>query len=127
MKTTEKVSIQIPIKAEFVSIVRLTASGIAHRSGFDIDAIEDIKIALSEVLAKVIEKNISSDMVGIDFYIIEKGLSIEIKAPNDNLSALFSDPENKLALSIISSLMDSIKIEEKKIVITIDKNVGEAV
>ena len=78
MKTTDTVSIQIPIKPEFVSIARLTASGVAHRSGFDIDTIEDIKVALSEVLAKIIEKRTSSGRVSMDFLCTEQGLSINI-------------------------------------------------
>jgi len=39
----------IPLKAEYVSIARLTVSGVANRAGFDYEAIEDVKVALSEV------------------------------------------------------------------------------
>lgn len=127
MKTTDTVSIQIPIKPEFVSIARLTASGVAHRSGFDIDTIEDIKVALSEVLAKIIEKRTSSGRVSMDFLCTEQGLSINIKLLNDSLPALFSDEEDKLALSIISSLMDSFQIEADNAEITMVKNFGKAV
>ena len=127
MKSTDTVSIQIPIKAEFVSIARLTASGIANRSGFDIDTIEDIKVALSEVLAKIIEKHTSSDRVSMDFSSTEQGLSITVKILNNNLPELFSDDEDKLALSIISSLMDDIKVEGDNLAITMVKNIGKAV
>jgi anti-sigma regulatory factor (Ser/Thr protein kinase) len=39
----------IPLRAEYVSIARLTVSGVANRAGFDFDTIEDIKVSLSEV------------------------------------------------------------------------------
>jgi len=42
------------MRAEYVSIARLTAAGVANRVGFDIDAIEDIKVSLSEVCNRII-------------------------------------------------------------------------
>ena len=47
----------LPLKAEFVSVARLTGSGIANRAGFDFDAIEDIKVVLSEVCNSLINDN----------------------------------------------------------------------
>ena len=44
---SEKIELRLPFKAEYVSVARLTASGIASRIGFDIEAIEDIKVAIA--------------------------------------------------------------------------------
>ncbi len=84
-------------------------------------------MALSEVLAKIIEKHTSSDRVSMDFSSTEQGLSITVKILNNNLPELFSDDEDKLALSIISSLMDDIKVEADNLAITMVKNIGKAV
>ena len=48
------VVLAIPMRAEFVSIARLTAAGVANRLGFDIETIEDIKVSLSEVCNRII-------------------------------------------------------------------------
>jgi anti-sigma regulatory factor (Ser/Thr protein kinase) len=48
------VELVIPLRAEFVSIARLTLSGVANRAGFDFDTIEDVKVALSEVCNRLI-------------------------------------------------------------------------
>ena len=128
MKSSDSIHLQIPIKAEFVSIARLTASGIANRIGFDIDTIEDIKVAISEVLGKIIEKNASAGSMNMEFVCSEKSLSITVKVMNRDLSDLFSDNKDKIALSIISSLMDEIKLEKQEYtVITMVKNLGKAV
>jgi len=76
MKPLDTVSVLIPPKAEYVSIARLTASGIASRMGFDIDEIEDIKVSISEVINRMIDKGIPSDGINIDFHLFSdyKGL-----------------------------------------------------
>lgn len=128
MKALDTVSVLIPIKAEYVSIARLTASGIAHRAGFDIDTIEDIKVAISEVLGKIIEKCSSSDRVNIDFTSVDDGILITVYIPNRDLPELFSDEVDKFALAIICSLMDEMKIEKQdNLVITMVKKLGKAV
>ena len=48
------VILAIPMRAEYVSIARLTAAGVANRLGFDIETIEDIKVSLSEVCNRII-------------------------------------------------------------------------
>lgn len=56
MNDPNTISLNLPAKAEYVSVARLTASGISSSMGFDFDAIEDIKVSISEVLGKIIEK-----------------------------------------------------------------------
>jgi len=48
------IELNIPMRAEYVSIARLTAAGVANRLDLDIDAIEDIKVSLSEVCNRII-------------------------------------------------------------------------
>lgn len=79
---TAIIELKIPVRAEYVSIARLTAAGVANRAGFDIEAIEDIKVALSEVCNRII--NIFNRFSGeyrseclIRFILEEDGLTIE--------------------------------------------------
>ena len=51
----DSIEIALPMKAQYVSVARLAASGIAARIGFDIDAIEDIKVSIAEVCNKLIK------------------------------------------------------------------------
>ena len=128
MSTMDTISMLIPLKAEYVSIARLTVSGIASRMGFDIDTIEDIKVALSEILGKFIEKKSSAGRVNVDFQCLEDGISIKFTNLDQNIPELFDNDTDKFALAIISSLMDEIEIEKQgDNSITMVKKLGKAV
>jgi len=113
MSAMDTISMLIPLKAEYVSIARLTVSGIASRMGFDIDTIEDIKVALSEILGKFIEKMSGAGRINVDFLCLEDGISIKFKIPDQSIPELFDNDTDKFALAIISSLMDEIEIEKQ--------------
>ena len=46
--TCETIKMELTTNPDFVSIIRLTLSGIANKIGFSLDDIEDIKVAVSE-------------------------------------------------------------------------------
>ena len=111
------VVLTIPMRAEYVSIARLTAAGVANRLGFDIETIEDIKVSLSEVCNRIISTQdkfaegynaeckikfiLSRDSLGIDFYVDNMGM-LEYFAPDgasshaDICAAGFSIDNDKL-------------------------------
>ena len=95
----ETIKMEISANPDFVSIIRLTTSGIANKIGFSIDDIEDMKVAVSEACTNAI-KHSDDKSVSITYTILENGLDIEIK-------------ENGLGLFIIQTLMDDVKIESK--------------
>lgn len=128
MSALDTVSVVVPLKPEFVSIVRLAASGIASSIGFDFDTIEDIKVAISEVLSKIIEKRISAGHIHIDFEYINDGIAMIFKIFDQNIPNLFDDVDDNFALAIINSLMDEVDFNTKDhIVITMTKKLGKAV
>jgi len=53
--TGETIRLTVPASLEFVRIVRLTASGVASRLGFDVEEIEDLRVAVDELASIVIE------------------------------------------------------------------------
>jgi serine/threonine-protein kinase RsbW len=46
--------LSIPGKPEYVGTVRLAVSHVANQAGFDIEAVEDIKVAVSEACSNVV-------------------------------------------------------------------------
>ena len=44
MKEFDYIEIRVPAKPQFVSVIRLTVSGLASRVGFNYDDIEDLKL-----------------------------------------------------------------------------------
>ena len=51
----QDVVIQIPCDATFIRVVRLATSGTATLAGFDVDTIDDLRIAVDEMAATLIE------------------------------------------------------------------------
>lgn len=59
------IEMRIPANSEYVGVIRLTLSGIANRMGFSYDDIEDLKIAVSEVVNNAVQyiyKKVKKDL-----------------------------------------------------------------
>ncbi len=110
MKPLDTVSVLVPSKPEYVSVVRLTASGIASRMGFDIDDIEDIKVSISEVINRMIDKRISFEGIKIDFHLYSDRIRIDFRLSGSSPRDIFESEEGNFALEIIRSLMDEVNL-----------------
>lgn len=113
----KSISIEISSNPDFVSIIRLTVSGIANKMGFSVEEIDDIKVSLSEALTNVI-KHSNEEKMTILFNLFENKLEITVKdngkgydyksLKNPNANDL---KENGMGIFIIKSLMDEVLIK----------------
>lgn len=113
----EVMNISMSANPEFVSVLRLTVSGIASRIGFSVDEIEDIKVSLSEACTNSI-KHSKEETFQVKFYIYEDRLSIEVKDDGigydlDSIPTpdLKNPKTSGLGLFIIKTLMDEVEIK----------------
>ncbi|MBM7615600.1 ATP-binding protein [Alkaliphilus hydrothermalis] len=118
---SDQIQLSIPNKPEYVSVARLTVTAIANRMGFDIEGIEDIKVAIAEACTNAIThgKN-ENDNFSVNFIMDEEKLTItvcdhgmgcivnNIKKPDFN--HLNQEKEGGLGIFIIRSLMDDVQI-----------------
>lgn len=101
----------VPFKAEFVSIVRLTASGVANRVGFDIETIEDIKVAIAEVCNKFISTGSEiTSKFSIKFHVYVDKLVVTFDCKDKALKCIFDEEIDGLGLAIINALMDDVEL-----------------
>jgi len=124
----DEIIMQLPKKADYVSLVRLTASGIASRAGFDIDTIEDIKVAISEVCNKIISYGPEhcNDHYKITFRLFPNEFKVLFNVPDQLARTMFEGEEGDFARLIISSLMDEFTVKcDDSCVITMGKNLGD--
>lgn len=112
MKTnSDRVELLLPFKEEFVSIARLTASGVSSRMGFDIEAIEDIKVAVSEVCSKIVSRGSEiSSSYRIAFTALDEKLTIIFDCEDKSLKCIFDGEDEELGVSIINALMDEVEL-----------------
>lgn len=121
----ECIELILPFKAEYVSVARLTVSGIASRLGFDIEAIEDIKVAVSEVCNKLVHRGSESAFqYKILFNIGVAFLNIIYSCEDKSLKCLFDSEIDEMAIPIINALMDSVELcSEDCHILSMSKNV----
>ena len=130
MKAFDYVEMRVPAKPQYVSVMRLTVSGLAARMGFSYDDIEDLKIATGEAITNVVHHAYKDGdgevMVGcalfkdkLEIMVSDYGNSFnfeEIKAKigpykeNENVSML---REGGLGLYLMDTLMDEVKLNNE--------------
>src|SRR5215471_9598837 len=74
------VRLSVPAALEYVRIIRLTGSGVASRLGFDVEEIENLRVAIDELASMAIEAA-DGGMLDITFQSSENELRIEGCAP----------------------------------------------
>ena len=55
---TDIVELTIPVKADLVVLARLTAATVASRADFDVEEIEDLRLAVDELCISVIQDSL---------------------------------------------------------------------
>ena len=112
----EHIKISLPGKPEYVSIARLTASVIANQMGFNIDDVEDIKVAVGEACNNAVLHGKSHEQVfEVQFEVQDSRIVIEVR---DNGNGFDLDEyqapepgelkENGLGIFIMKTLMDEV-------------------
>ncbi len=134
------VEMKIPAKPEFVGIVRLTVSGIANRLGFHFEAIEDLKIAISEAITNTVQHAYRKDHEGevlvnfsmyedrLETVVADCGESFDITKKNTVMNT--ANPkemirnlrEGGFGLHLIEALMDKVDIQnDSGVIVTMTK------
>jgi serine/threonine-protein kinase RsbW len=78
------VRLAIPAEARHLRLARLTAAGIAGDAGFSLEAIEDLRVAVDEVCAILIEGAPDDAEVELTYRTSGDGIVIEGTCPNGN-------------------------------------------
>lgn len=118
------ISLTLPNATEYVSVARLTLSGIANRMGFNYEDIEDLKVAISEACTNALKHG--SDIPDCKTYIInytidnkslmidvcDRGKGFDVKGVR--IPDLEHPRGNGLGLYIIKTLMDEVEVISKE-------------
>ena len=112
----------VPGLPEYVRTVRMTAASIASGAGFDIEAIEDIKVAISEACNNTVVHTSEANIIEytVEFEHSEEKLTITVSDAGVGFDTeSYEEPEpgelrsGGLGLFIIKALMDEVDIESK--------------
>lgn len=127
-KSCDVIQIRLPQKADYMSFIRLSVSGIASKMGFDIDTIEDIKVAVSEVCNRIISLCCGTGEADyeISFHLFDSDFRAVFRTDCQPDVDLFEGESGEFARAIISTLMDEFDITyDQGCVITMGKKLGD--
>lgn len=121
----DNVTLILTAKGEYVSTARLTASSVANRIGFNIDEVEDIKVAVSEVCNIILSNSVNeTNQFRISFNIRDNSLEVAFSGDKEPID--FSESiKNEYALYIMKAIMDSVELSEDKQSIVMTKKIGD--
>lgn len=116
----------VPGKPEYVGAVRLAISSVANNAGFDIEAIEDIKVAVSEACTNIVQHGKAGAERGeqieykVDCEICDDRLCISVEDDGEGYDTsnykepdLPSEEAGGLGIFIIRALMDEVEVESE--------------
>jgi serine/threonine-protein kinase RsbW len=90
-RLAEVVRLSVPGSLEYVRVVRLTAAAVAARVGFDIEEIEDLRVAVDELASVVIEAGDGAEITFMfsnrdDTFVMEGSAAVTASPSIDDLS-----------------------------------------
>ena len=108
----KEIELATPLVPALVSVVRLTVSGIASAIGFNIETIEDIKVAVSEVCNKlIINAQKSEDKFIIRFKVTTQKFIITFLSQQNNAMQInVFDEQDEFGIAIVNALVDEVTI-----------------
>jgi len=104
------VHLVIPATSRYLRLARLTAAGLAGDLGYPVDAIEDLRIAVDELCAAIIEETPATAELELVYHETEDGLVVEgtCRALTTNAPELHS-----VARELLNMLADEYTIGTK--------------
>lgn len=105
-----QVVLTVPAQPEFLRVVRMTASGLGSRLGFNIDEVDDLRLALDELCFALIGKG-SDTSLKLIYVLEEHALVISGEIALETTSAT-SAGLNELSRQILSALVDEHELGE---------------
>lgn len=105
------IQLHLPNKKEYVKIARLTAASIASNLGFDVEEMEDIKVAVGEAINIAFKlENHNFKNIFIVFKVSEGEIEIETTYPACLQEEIQSEEGADLSFIILKSLMDDVHV-----------------
>ncbi len=110
---SEPVELSIPVQADLILLARLTAATVASRAGFDVEEVEDLRLAVDELCVSVVNGS-SSGRLELTF--ISNADDVEVtcvvigaEPPDEGLASDHSELD--LSVRILDALVDEHREE----------------
>jgi len=105
---SEPVKLSIPVQSDLILLARLTAATVASRVGFDVEEVDDLRLAVDE-LCVLVADGVGAGRLNLTF--ITTGGGVEVVCTLDNLGTAVEHDggehgERDLSVRILDALVD---------------------
>ncbi|HXA32286.1 MAG TPA: ATP-binding protein [Acidimicrobiales bacterium] len=103
---SDTVALSLPVRSELLVLARITAATMASRADFDIEEIEDLRLAVDELCLSVVG-GARSGTVRLEFSVDEATISItcELESDGEPDGDAPGEPDD-LSIRLIEALVD---------------------
>jgi serine/threonine-protein kinase RsbW len=101
------VHLTVPADARYLPLVRLTGSALASRLGFSVDSVDDIRIAVDELVAVVVSSAVDGSALELEFILHGGHLAAVGRAPTD---ANEPPRPSELTQKILEAVIDNYEL-----------------
>lgn len=103
MRAGDVIRLSLPAASAFVGVARSLAAGVASRLDFDLDHVEDLRLAVSEAYSLLLPTAPPDSDVHLDLYIGDDSVTLEIASAT---TATDVPGEHSFAWTVLSTLAD---------------------
>ena len=110
-ETGDRIQIELPIEKEFARLLRLMVSGVASRMNFDLDAVDDLRIAIEEAYLMAMRYKVA-DPLKVSFTTQPDRLQIDFKG----MSLSSAEEENQkedFGSFILGAVVDEMEVSQE--------------
>lgn len=105
----------MPLRTEFITTLRTMAASVGADAGFSIDEIDDLRLAISEVVSSLVDVECSpDDRVAAAFDLNGEGVTVTITTDRDGAVVELDD----LAATILDSVVDRYDVDGANVTLT---------
>lgn len=123
--TDDTVELTIPLGHRHVSTARLVAASVGADAGLDVDQIDDLKLAVDEAVAVVVDAAGDHGRVVVRFAPQGSAVSVTVSLDADDQPALSRAAIDPLALRILDAVADGFDVADGALVITKRATAGD--
>lgn len=118
------VEVRLPAAGAYLSVLRTATAGLAARLDFTLDEIEDLRIAVDEACAILLQQAVPGSVLSCVFRLVDDSLEVTVSAPTTDGRAPERDTFAWTVLSALAGQVDSSVAEDNTVSISLYKKRG---
>ncbi len=109
---SDRVDVSVPLRTEFFATLRTVAASLGADAGFSVDEIDDLRLAISEVVSSLVDGAGSpDDRIQASFELDGAGVTVTITTDKRDVRIELDD----LASSILDSVVDGYEVDGTRV------------